>query len=207
MPKLTGPLQSMYARGTLGHSLTYRGSTRGTTATRKPRHPVPIPSALRANAAVVRYLQIFIDEWDLPSRPTWIPYAKRLHLPPRVAMLKRNLNLWQHEDAFTYDPEYETAIDTPTPPTIGVAIRPGSSTPVITQCEPYDYYYLSVHRSTDPDEPPNRSNVIALLDQFGGPTEHEDLHDLHGVLYYRAIAWIIESGHTPTADAVSVTLP
>jgi len=207
MPRLTLPLQSMYARGTLGHDLTYRRSARGTTATRKPRHPHAIPQALAANAATVKYLHKFITLWGLHTITEWANYAKRLGIPETAAMLKTNLNLWKESTSFTFDPQYTPNLDTPPAPTILATIRPGSSTPVIEQQDPFDYHYLSVHRSSDPDEPPNHQNVIAYLDTFGGPNEHEDSHNLHGTIYYRAIAWYAEAQHTPTAGAVNVTLP
>jgi hypothetical protein len=207
MPKLTGPLQSLYARGTLGHELTYRRSARGTTVTRKPRHPVTIPKALAANAAVVTYLHYFIQFWGLHTIPEWANYAKRLGITETAAILKRNLNLWKESTSFTYDPQYTPADDTPPAPTILASIRPGSSTPIIEQQDPYDYFYLSVHRSADPDEPANPQNVIRIVDALETVAKVEDRHDLHGNVYYRAIAWYIEAQHTPTAEAVSVTLP
>jgi len=208
MPKLTAPLESIEAHGSLRRQITFRRSPRGAMGTRMPRHPHAIPQTLAANAAAVRYAHVFSSLWGVDTLPGWPELAKQFRLPLRTTIIKSHLCRWQQQAGFLFSPLDDESYDIPDAPIIAVNIRPGSSTPIITDPTGGAYFYVSIHRSANADEPADRRNVIGFLDFYDGPSEHEDAYNLHGDLYYRAQAWYPnDRRHTPSAAAVHIFLP
>jgi hypothetical protein len=197
----------MLAAGTIKTGLTFRRSPRGTTGTRKPRHPHPIPDALRANTILVAFCHWAIPIYSLLPNATWEARAKRNHTTPTNEVIRTEFDNFNSNLSIQTNPLITPSEVAPDPPTLTISIRPGSSTPIITADWPYPFDYLTLYRSANPSGPTDLRNLIAILNPYTGPVEHEDRYDLHGTVYYSAIGWYIDAGHTPTATPYALTLP
>lgn len=207
MPTLTAPLLGVQAHGTLTGQLTYRRRGAATIATRMPRHPHAIPQALRANALLVRAIHVHVAAWSLLPDILWTEEAKAKRVTPTNLIIRDCIADWKASRGMrTYANAPNGGIAPPTPE-IAAQIRPGSTTPVIADTGAMVWDYLSIHRSTAAAAPATLDTLIAVLTLDVGPVEVEDAYDLHGTIYYRAIAWFVDNAYAPTAAAVSVNLP
>jgi hypothetical protein len=207
MPRVTTPLNSLLAIGTLGKQLTFRRTARGVVVTRKPRQPGPINAALRANTIAIAYFHTLAINSRGIYQPSWQARAKELNITLRNAWLKECLQTWNQwrPTHWSYGAEdYASPLD---PPTIVVNLAEGELTPILTDDPASPYEYVSIHRLPTADDHATPTNVIGFLDHIGGPTFVQDNDRESGRHYYRGVNWAFSFPPTESDPAISIDLP
>lgn len=207
MVKLTGPLHSLSARGTIANALTYRRHATGTIATRTPRHPQALPDALRSNTIVLKFVAWTAKNWGIIESPGWLTLANTWHVPRYTAYVRYQIRRINANKALNNDPDYDYENPSPPKPEIVAYLIEGSTTPLIRAAGVQDFEYMCLYRSTDPYFEPSPATLIAIFPPYNGVPPFEDRYDLHGSVYYRAVTWYIISTPSETSDPVQLDIP
>ena len=208
MVKITNPLNSITAHGTLHEQITFRRHAKGTIVTQKQRRNNAIPSALRVNAILVKFLQRWKNIPEYLSYLGWGTLAKQLDITRDQAYIGFQIAQYKNNKAFRYDPFDEYVNPIAPQPEFGVYVRSGSTSPFIHPAAPPAFQYADLHRSENPDFTCSHDNLITILAPEIDEALYTDRYDLHGTYYYRARAWWIQ-GEAPSDESVpiEVTLP
>jgi hypothetical protein len=208
MVKITGPLNGLEAHGTLRQQITFRRHARGAIVTQKQRRNHAIPSSLRVNAILVKFLQRWKNVAEYLIYLGWDTLAKQLDLTRDQAYIGFQIAQYKNNKAFHYDPFDEYVNPIPDPPEFGVYVRSGSTSPFIYPAAPPAFQYADLHRSENPDFTCNHDNLITILSPDIDDALYTDRYDLHGTYYYRARGWWIQ-GAAPSDESapIEVTLP
>lgn len=206
MVKVTAPFHSTTAQGTLAGQIAFRRSPRGTIATRKPRHPQPIPTALRVNAILTKFLQAYKNSYGMITAPGWKTLAAQQNITIENAFIKYQIAQYKAGLPFRDDPDNTYVNPTPPKPELVAYLREGSTTPIIRAAALQDFDYISLHRGTTGDFTPTDENLITLFFPYNGHPMFEDRYDLHGGHAWIGYAWYILGGPSEPSDAVGLYL-
>jgi hypothetical protein len=176
-------------------------------ATRKPRHPTPIPPALRINAILVRAIAEMDTYTTVSDEPKWMAWAKARGITAYNLLQKINIKRWHDGQAFISWPDvipYDWPVAAPE---LVIGTNPSNGAQQVTAGEYADYHFMWLFRELAPDYPYADTSLVGYATNFGFRTEHEEPYDLHGTYYYRAIAHYIDYQPSPISAALEVTWP
>lgn len=155
--KLTGPLFSIFASGTLGSTVQFRQHSSGPIALQKPRPSKTIPPALRANAQILRIAHNLQKSADLHTYQPYTDYAKAHNITSTAAYLHFSLRNWSRFQALpTSDPNYQS-LDTVDPVTLNWNILPDPGYDNI-DIDPWDAQFITT------------LHVLSTISTTPGPT-------------------------------------
>jgi hypothetical protein len=199
---------SQTAQGTLRKQITFRRHAQGAIVTQKQRRNHAIPSSLRVNAILVKFLQRWKNVAEYLIYPGWDTLAKQLDLTRDQAYIGFQIAQYKNNKAFRFDPFNEWVNPIAPTPILGVYVPDGSTSPLIHPAAPPAFQYADLHRSENPDFTCNHDNLITILSPDIDDAIYTDRYDLHGTHYYRARAWWIQ-GEAPSdqSEPINVTLP
>jgi len=158
MVKITSPLMSHFAHGTLGSTLQFRRGPGGTIGLARPTPKKTTPLALVSNGVIVRFGTHMMTAFDIQNSMTYETYAAEHVMTDRAAYLHFCLRCWSHGQMVPFeDPEYEE--ETPaTATTISVDPTAPAGTPDIAiTAWPPDHFW-TIHVLFSPTEIPGPKN-------------------------------------------------
>jgi len=160
MAKVTAPLQSIAAHGTLGNTLQFRRGRNGATVLALPRHAKQVPAALTANATMLTYLHKLIKTYAVASELMYITRAIANDTTKEVEYLREQLGTFQRYKGIGYGdpPIYTTAVATD--PTIEETPIPGAQRTSVTVTVEGTAEYFLFHLLATPTAQPSQHNVL-----------------------------------------------
>jgi hypothetical protein len=158
MVKITSPLMSRFARGTLGSTLQFRGGPGGTVGLARPTPKKTVPLALVSNGMIVRFGNKMMTMFGIHTSMAYITYAAEHDVTNRAAYLHFCLQHWRNGQMIPFEyPELKD--ETPAPATtISVDPTAPSGTPdiAITAWPPESFW--TIHVLFSPTEIPGPKN-------------------------------------------------
>jgi hypothetical protein len=176
-------------------------------ATRKPRHPTPIPTALRVNAILVRSIAEYDTYTTVSDEPKWMAWAKERGITAYNLLQKINIVRWHMGLAYISWPDIIPGDYAPPAPELQISINPSNGAQQVTAGEFADYHFMWLFREDSPDNPYADTSLVGYASNFGFRVEHEEPYNLHGTYFYRAIAHYSDYTPSPISDALEVTWP
>jgi len=204
MVKITSPLMSQTAQGTLGGSLTFRRSKRGTILTRKQRQPRQLTPALKANTILIPFCHKILHDWDLLFYQEWHDIAKRDGISPTNAVIRYQARAFWNNTPFRQRPDESYTGPAPPPPSITAYL---SSEPDGVTIQTYgisDFEMIAFFRTYDGDTTFNPTTLIGIPDPRAEFFKAEDRPRLHGNAFYHAYAWYLDSERSEPSEAAYV---
>jgi len=163
MAKVTAPLQSIAAHGTLGNTLQFRRGRNGPIVVALPRHAKQVPAALTANAAMVTYLRKLIKAYYVANELMYITRAMANGTTKEVEYLREQLGTFQRWKGIGYGdpPVYTPAVAAA--PTIEETPIPGAQRTSVTLTVAEDADYFMFHLLAAPTAQPSHHNTLLVL--------------------------------------------
>lgn len=191
--KLTGPLFSLFAAGTLGSTVQFRQHSSGPISLLKPRPPKTTPAALRANVQILRIAHALMKIADFQTYPPYIAYAKSQNITSTSAYLHFALRNWSRFQSLpSYDPNSQDL--TPADPvTLGWNILPDPGYANI-DIDPWNVEHLTtLHVLSTVSETPGPTNCFhAHLDE--DPKILVSKPDgMKSTYWIQACSWLVDS--------------
>lgn len=190
MAKLTGPLFSLEASGTIGEAVTYsnwkgRAYARARVVPNNPR------SALQTGIrAMFAFIAAVWDGLSAPDRATWDAAGEAAQYSGFNAYVKANMDRWVDAEAPT---QASPAAEAQTPTTVSAMTLTGGAGIVtidLTLTAATNQWGIAIFRSTSAITALTRANLVKILD-VGGDTTHQyvDSGLAAGTWHYRAAAF------------------
>jgi len=193
MVKITSPLMSRFARGTLGSALQFRGGPGGTIGLARPTPKKTTPLALVSNGVIVKLGTYMMTMFEIHTSMPYITYAAEHVTTNRAAYLHFCLEHWRNGQMIPYnDPEFKDG--TPAPATtISVDPTAPAGTPdlVITEWPPEHFW--TIHVLFSPTEIPGPKNCYQGF-CFGESEQLIPRPDVTpGTVWLQVQSWILDS--------------
>lgn len=208
MARVTGPLMSIDASGTLGKTLTF-AKWKGRNYVRERVIPANPKSALQTG---VRSMMSFLSQmWQgiaALDKATWDTLAETKAISAFNAYVSENLTRWQN---FFSPTEAFPAAEASTPLTITTQTLTGAAgyaTVELTPSGASDIWGLLIFRDTAEITAPSWANCIAVIEADGAnPVTHVDSPLAAGTYHYRSAVINTDGviGTVKTDDTAVVT--
>ena len=158
MVKITSPLMSHFARGTLGSTLQFRGGPGGTIGLTRPTQKKTAPLALVSNGVIVRFSTKMMTTFEIQNEMAYETYAAEHVTTNQAAYLHFCLQHWRNGQMVPFDdPEFKDE----TPPdatTISVDPTAPAGTPDLAIATWTPNAFWTIHVLFSPTEIPGPKN-------------------------------------------------
>jgi len=197
MVKVTAPLMSHFAAGTLGSTLQYRRGPGGSIALTRPTPRKTTPLALRANAVIVQQAWMLMRDYHIQNSPSYADFAKLQSISNESAYLHFCLARWRRWAMIPF--EYPDSFDDSTCNETALAFDLGApaSTPniAINPWIPDDF--LTLHVLFSVSETAGPKNCVYAHNFLDPQVLLNPPHGITGAFYLQAASWKL-SGSNPT---------
>ena len=158
MVKITSPLMSHFAHGTLGSTLQFRGGPGGTIGLTRPTPKKTTPLALVSNGVIVQISTYAMTTFEIQNSMAYVTYAAEHVVTNRAAYMHFCLNGWRNGQMIPFD-DPEIKDETPAPATtISVDGTAPAGTPDIAISAWPPESFWTVHVLFSPTEIPGPQN-------------------------------------------------
>lgn len=206
MVKLTAPLLSHFASGTLGSTIEFRSSPKRNYALQRRPNKKPIPLALLGNQTILRYAVTLFDLYTIHNEPAYSTYAATHKTSNRAAYLHYAFRAWRNRQMIPFD---DPTITDPTPGdplAISFDLSAPANTPNIyfDPWWPSDFWTMHLLQTSDEDP--------SYLNCYDGYS-FNDTEQLAAIprgysntFYIQALTWKISSNNPTPSNQLLVTL-
>jgi len=206
MVKITSPLMSRFARGTLGSTLQFRGGPGGTIGLTRPTPKKTTPLALVSNGVIVRFCTHMMTTYEVQNSMPYITYATEHVVTNRASYLHFCLQHWRNGQMIPFeDPELKDE----TPPdatTISVDPAAPTGTPdlAITAWPPGSFW--TIHVLFSPTEIPGPKNCYRGF-HFDDPEQLIPRPDVTpGTIWLQVQSWYIDSVNPSLSNKLELVI-
>jgi len=206
--KITGPLLSLHASGSIGETVTF-STTRGRAYAKTssvPRNPKT--AAQLASRAMFTFLTRAWKNISAADQATWSSNAERMNVPPYNAYLEFNLTRWRN---FTPPskilPPPGTGTYPTTPAQFATAVTRGVALK-ITSIAAGDLWAYAIFRGLAPGFTTGFDNLIAIPKPStpAGHTEYLDSPLAPGTYYYNFRSILSDGKMSPEINEKNATV-
>jgi hypothetical protein len=204
MVKITSPLMSRFASGTLGSTLQFRRGPGGTTTGLfRPRQPQETPAALTSYAIILKFIRVLIT-YEYDKYEPYVTYAKNHEITSAAAYIHFGLTAWRNgrspplEDPTTFD---ESLTD---PTTIAWNDDPEPGKPNLT-FDPFitgDLTTLHLLKSETDTSGPKNCIHLHRWDETEDRFQQPDLPPQPFRL--QALSWILPQSHPALSNILTI---
>lgn len=206
MVKLTAPLLSHFATGTLGSTLQFRSSPKRTYALHRPKPAKTLPLSLLGNHTILRYAQTLIDLYQTHNNTHYINYASEHRITSRAAYLHFCFQHWRRGRMIPFD-DPTTLDETPGDPlTLSFDLAAPPNTPNIYFDPWWPSDFWTMHLLQTSDEEPSYLNCYDGYSFNDTETLAAIPRGYADTFYIQALTWKINSNNPTASNQLLVTV-
>jgi hypothetical protein len=204
MVKITSPLMSSFASGTLGSTLQFRrGPGRSTTGLFRPRRPPSTPAALTSYAIILKFIRVLIT-YDYDKFEPYETYAKDHKTTTAAAYLHHALVAWRNgRSPPLEDPTiFEESLTDPTPIAWNDDPEPGKPNLTFDPWQTGDFTTLHLLKSETDTSGPKNCIHLHYWEETEDRFQQPDLPQRPFRL--QSLAWIVPQSNPALSDILTI---